>query len=338
VSSLNHSSGCGSGYAGDARPSPAIRPFTAAIRPICSRCGMGLCMARESHAVQPPTNTSALMHSMKAALWPEPEPMPDTPTAGQALSLMMYASGTEPCAGSVPSDHLELDSHWHFHDMHQLLFSFEGALRVESSRGRHLVPHQLAAWIPAGVAHKVSFRRVASGSVFLPANAIANAGDRVRTVLVSPLMREMLRESMRWPLGAEATPLRVAWFAAMTGLCAEWIENEADLLLPNCTDPRLQRALVITISKMGARFADICREAGMSERTLRRRLRAETGMTWEAYRQRSRLLRAVALLDDPNASITEIAAACGFENPSAFAKAFRLALGETPSAYRRRTI
>lgn len=282
------------------------------------------------------TDPSGQMHAMKEALWPELEAMPDTPTAGQAMPLMMYASGTVPCAGSVASDHLELDSHWHFHDMHQLLFSFERALRVESSKGRHLVPHQLAAWIPAGVAHKVSFRRVASGSVFLPACMIAHAGDRVRTVLVSPLMREMLRESMRWPLGAKATPLRTAWFAAVAGLCSEWIEDEADLLLPNCNDPRLQRALIITINNIGARLPEVCREAGMSERTLRRRLKAQTGMTWEAYRQRSRLLRAVALFDDPNVSVTQVAAACGFDSPSAFAKAFRLTLGETPSAYRRR--
>jgi len=59
-------------------------------------------------------------------------------------------------------------------------------------------------------------------------------------------------------------------------------------------------------------------------------------MTWEAFRQRARLLRAVTQLDDANTSITEIAAACGFESPSAFAKAFRLSLGESPSAYRRR--
>lgn len=113
-------------------------------------------------------------------------------------------------------------------------------------------------------------------------------------------------------------------------------DREAGGGLPNCTDPRLQRALIITINNIGARLPEVCREAGMSERTLRRRLKAETGMTWEAYRQRSRLLRAVALFDDPNVSVTRVSAACGFDSPSAFAKAFRLALGETPSAYRRR--
>jgi len=214
--------------------------------------------------VQQPTDTSAQMSSIKAALWPELGTIPETASAEQALPLAMHAPGTAPRAGAVPSDHLELDSHWHYHDMHQLLFSFEGALRVESSKGRHLVPHQLAAWIPAGVPHKVSFRRVASGSIFLPSTMIADAGDRVRTLLVSPLMREMLRESLRWPLGTEETPLRQAWFAAVAGMCSEWIENEADFFLPNCNDPRLQRALVFTVGNMGQRFAEICREAGMS--------------------------------------------------------------------------
>lgn len=283
-----------------------------------------------------PVESSEQMLLIKAALWPGPSGMPETSSAAQALPLTMYAPGTIPRPGSVPSDHLALDSHWHYHDMHQLLFSFEGALRVESPRGRHLVPHQLVAWIPAQVAHRVSFRKVSSGSVFLPVGMVPHAGDRVRTLLASPLMREMLRESLRWPIGGDETPQRTAWFAAMAQMSREWIEDEADLLLPNCHDPRLQRALLFTIDDMGARLAEVCRRAGLSERTLRRRLKAETGMTWEGYRQRSRLLRAVTLLDDPGASVTEVAAACGFESPSAFAKAFRLALGKTPSQYRQK--
>lgn len=248
--------------------------------------------------------------------------------------LPMYPAGAQPRAGSLRSDTLDMDSHWHFHDMHQLVYAFEGALEAEAGSGRHLIPRQLAAWIPAGIVHRLGMHKVRSGSVFFPADAVADGGNRIRILLVTPLMREMLRESMRWPLQGADSPVRGAFFTAMAELCNEWIEAEADLFLPTCRDPRLQRALDYTSDDTEARLAEICKRAGISERTLRRHLKAETGLTWEAYRQRQRLLRAVRLLGESGEPITRISADCGFESASAFAKAFRSVLGVSPSKYR----
>jgi transcriptional regulator GlxA family with amidase domain len=47
-------------------------------------------------------------------------------------------------------------------------------------------------------------------------------------------------------------------------------------------------------------------------------------------------LQAIALLTETDTSVGDVAASCGFESPSAFAKAFRSAIGETPRNYRRR--
>jgi AraC-like DNA-binding protein len=207
---------------------------------------------------------------------------------------------------------------------------------VETERGRHLLPPQIAAWIPAGAPHRTSIHRVRSGSVFFTVDMVPDPGSRVRTLVVSALMREMMREAMRWPLHAPGSRLRSDFFAAMAGLCGEWIEQEADLFLPTSRDPRLKRALDHTAGDLTANLAAVCREAHMSERSLRRHLKAETGMTWEAYRQRCRVLSSVRLLTDGDASISEIAAGCGFESPSAFARAFRHAMGEPPHAYRKR--
>lgn len=252
--------------------------------------------------------------------------------------LRMYPAGEQPKAGALSSDTLDMDSHWHFHDMHQLVYAFEGALEAESSDGRHLIPRQLVAWIPAGVKHRLGLRKVRSGSVFLPADMVANPGNRIRILMASPLMREMMRESMRWPLQEDETPIRSTFFNAMGQLCSEWINSETDLLLPACRDPRLQRALDYTSLHPQAKATDICANAGLSERTLRRRVKSETGLTWEGYRQRQRLLSAVKQLGESSEPISAIAANCGFESPSAFAKAFRNALGMSPSEYRSRTL
>jgi AraC-like DNA-binding protein len=229
-----------------------------------------------------------------------------------------------------------VDTGWHFHDMHQLLYAFEGAIEVESARGRHLIPRQLAAWIPAGALHRTTIQGERSGSVFFPAIMVSHAGEHIRTILVSTLMREMIREAMRWPIREAENPMAATFFAAMATLCSEWIAQETDLFLPASNDEQIKRALDYTTQQMTATLSDACQHAAMSERSLRRHLKDEIGMTWEDYRRRNRLLNAVSLLSETNKSIGEVAATCGFESPSAFAKAFRLALGETPRDYRNR--
>jgi len=253
----------------------------------------------------------------------------------------MHPAGTTPRPGSHCSDGMHVDTGWHFHDMHQLLYAFEGAIEVESARGRHLIPRQLAAWIPAGVPHRTSIHRVRSGSVFFPPAMVGNPGDRVRTVLASGLMRAMIRESMRWPFrqsatDQSATDVSTAFFAAMSNLCSEWITRETELLLPRSQDARVTRALEFTRRRPDVTLAAVCKHAGMSERSLRRHFKADVGLAWEDYRRRARLLDAIALLSDTDVAIGDIAMRCGFESPSAFAKAFRLAIGEAPRDYRNR--
>jgi AraC-like DNA-binding protein len=233
---------------------------------------------------------------------------------------------------------MHVDLQWHFHDMHKLLYAFEGAIEVESTRGRNLVPRQLAAWIPAGVPHCTSIHGVRWVAVFFTRQMVEDSQERVRTITVSALMREMMRESMRWPLNGTDCATRTAFFAAMGGLCSEWIACEANLFLPTSNDPRLKRALDYTAQRMDLNLAAVCKHVGVSVRSLRRHLKAETGMTWEEYRHRSRLLQAISLLSETDEPISEIAARCGFESPSAFARVFRLEIGESPRDYRHRVM
>ncbi|CAN7457053.1 helix-turn-helix transcriptional regulator [Phenylobacterium sp. LjRoot225] len=257
--------------------------------------------------------------------------MPDAP-----LKTLVDPS-RRPAAGAIVQDDYDLDCPWHSHDMHQLQYAFDGAIEVEDAHARYLLPRSLAAWIPAGVAHRTSLHRVRSGSILFGRDTVPPTGDRVRIVEVSPLMREMVQGAMRWPLTAPQDATGRAYFAALVRLCAEWIVEETPLSLPTAREPRLQAAMAYTRAHL--RDGDIgaaCRAAGLSERTLGRRFRHEIGMSWEEYRRRSRLLAAAALLDAGEASIGEVAAAVGFESQSSFARAFRGLTGKSPREFRRR--
>jgi AraC-like DNA-binding protein len=239
-------------------------------------------------------------------------------------------------AGAVVQDDYDLDTPWHRHDMHQLQYAFDGAIEVEDARARHLLPRELAAWIPAGVAHRTSLHRVRSGSVLFAPHMVESAGDRVRIVEVPPLMRAMVLGAMRWPLGSQQDSTGRAYFATLGLLCTEWIQREAPLSLPTAADPAVRAAMAFTRAHLAAAdLAAVSAAAGLSERTLRRRFRTEVGMSWEAWRRRARLLAGIALLNGTARPVGAIGAEVGFESQSAFARALFRLTGRTPRAFRR---
>jgi AraC-like DNA-binding protein len=242
-----------------------------------------------------------------------------------------------PRAGAIPQDEFDLDTPWHSHDMHQLQYAFDGSIEVEDGRASYLCLRTRAVWIPAGVVHRTSLHRVRSGSVLFAPDMIPDAGDRVRIIQVSPLMREMVAGSMRWPLTEPQDATGQAYFAALASLCAEWIKAEAPLRLPTTREPQLQAAMTHTRANLrDGDVASVCEAAGISERTLRRRFRSAFGMSWDEYRRRARLLAAATLLSDALTPIGHVAAEVGFESQSAFARAFKELTGKSPREFRGR--
>jgi len=249
----------------------------------------------------------------------------------------MRNAGTRPRAGAHDSSGMRVDKVWHAHDLHQLLYAFEGSVELESLQSRFLLPPQLVAWIPAGVTHRTRIQGVRSGSVFLPPRWVNAAGDRIRILRASPLMREMVMHAMRWPIDQPQDAVGRSYFRTFAALCREWIEDEASLCLPITDDPALKRAMEYTRANLAdACFVDACRAAHLSDRSLRRRFLQLIGMSWTEYRRRSRLMKAMILLEKPNASITDVAASVGFDSVSAFSNAFSAFAGESPRRYRAR--
>ncbi len=142
-------------------------------------------------------------------------------------------------AGAFTQDQFDIDAPWHHHDMHQLQYAFEGSIEVEDKTRRHLLPRTLAAWIPAGVAHRTSIHRVRSGSIMFAPELVPNAGGCVRIVMVPPLMREMVIGAMRWQIDKPLDAAGDAYFKALALLCsANGLRiRSAALSLPSSDDP-----------------------------------------------------------------------------------------------------
>lgn len=270
-------------------------------------------------------------------------PFPANPLPGAATSavpmLVAMREGAPIRAGAHPEDADDLVTPWHHHDMHQLLYAFEGVAEVETDTSRHLLPPQQAAWIPAGLLHRTTLRRVRSGAVFFEPAMVPGGADRVRVLSAIPVLREMVAYAMRWPVTRGVSDATAdAFFDALALLAADWlVSEEAPLGLPASTVPVIEDVMAHTQADLAHVTAPgVCAAVGISERSLRRRFPEATGMTWQEYRRASRVLRAMALLARGDHTVLDAATAVGFSSPSAFNRAFRRIAGEHPSAYRRR--
>ena len=228
---------------------------------------------------------------------------------------------------------------WHTHEFHQLEYAIEGVVAVETTTARYLVPPRQALWIPAGVEHCSMLTRLKAVSVFFDPSVDLPAGDCVRIVSATPLLREMIRYARRWPVSRTGSdPLADAYFDLLGRLVAESFNDETPLSLPTTRDPLVGAAIEYTDAHLAdVTLAALCSAVGTSERSLRRAFVNATGMTWRQYLQESRLLKAMALLAEGDQSTLNIALSVGFDSVSAFTRAFHRFAGETPRTYRRRT-
>lgn len=77
---------------------------------------------------------------------------------------------------------------------------------------------------------------------------------------------------------------------------------------------------------------ELARLAGVSERTLNRAFIKTFGVSISQYGREVRLRRACELLmNDPDASVMEVALKCGFQSPGNFARLYRQKFGMLPS-------
>lgn len=241
-------------------------------------------------------------------------------------------------AGTFSFEGEDVVTGWHHHDLHQIEYALTGVAEVESASGRYLLPPQQAVWIPAGVEHETTLRRVQSVSVFFSPDMLPGPGDRVRILAAAPVIREMIVHATKWPITRESSSSDVDdYFCVLARLVAEWLDQETPLWLPTSTDPVVSAAMTYTNAHIPTvTEQSVCSAVGVSPRTLRRRFAAAVEMSWGQYLGQARVLRAMAGLAESGDSVTDVALGVGFDNLSSFTRAFRRHSGETPSAYRAR--
>jgi len=222
----------------------------------------------------------------------------------------------------------------HDHPWGQLAFCNSGVMRVISDAMAWLAPPTRAIWLPAGLPHAILARgEVATRFLYLAPELAAPLPTEPRVVEVGPLLRELILHILKRRMLHPDAPEEARQALLLVDLILE--APSQDLALPLPADRRARALADRVQTKPGesASLADLARQAGASLRTLQRLFPAETGLTLEAWRQKARLIAAVAALSE-GAPVAVTAADCGYESPSAFITAFKRHFGVTPGRYR----
>ncbi|MFC1437692.1 helix-turn-helix transcriptional regulator [Streptacidiphilus sp. N1-10] len=267
----------------------------------------------------------------------------EPPSAANARMVVLRGQAGVPGAGApgiVAGSYSYEGTHpvapWHRHDLHQLEYAFEGVVEVRTAAARYRLPSLQAAWIPAGLAHVSTFDRARTVSVFFDPALVRDSASRVRVLPVEPVLREMIIYAARWPIGRpDSDAVADSYFGALADLVLERLDRELPFHLPVSHDPLITDVMRYTDTHLAdVSIAAVCRAVATSERTLRRRFGAATGMTWRQYLLHSRLLHAMTLLVRQDSTVLAVATAVGFDSASAFSRAFHAYTGQTPTAFR----
>jgi AraC-like DNA-binding protein len=215
----------------------------------------------------------------------------------------------------------------HTHPTVDLVYALKGVLRTTTPNGAWVLPPTRALLIPAGLSH--AHRAPVEAQMHTLHLDGLPAGECPSLLLaVSALAREIIRALVgddvdEADAGAYlqvlADQLRLAHPIELS------VPTPADPLLCELTDALLaDPSDDATLAQWGARL-------GASGRTIARRFRAETGLTFDQWRRRARMLHALELLSLGH-TVHAAAHAVGYTSASAFVHAFHHLTGTTPVA------
>lgn len=247
-------------------------------------------------------------------------------------------------AGSVPVDFtsvgiaesLDTITRWpdHSHTVHELLWNDAGPSTLRAGPRTWTVTPRIGLWLPAGTVHSAE---APAGTVYRATYfSLEVAGEAARPLPTEPvslrvtvLLRELLLRLGEQGLSEHSRRLTETMVLDVLAPAPHQFlvhEPTARLLQPIV-------AAVVADPADARTLGDWSQHLGVSERTITRAFRAETGLGFARWVGSVRVQRATTLLADGE-SLEDIAEAMGYRSSSAFGAAFRKLTGTTPSTLR----
>jgi AraC-like DNA-binding protein/quercetin dioxygenase-like cupin family protein len=221
----------------------------------------------------------------------------------------------------------------HSHLRAQLIYATDGVMRVSTGSATWVVPPQQAVWIPSQIEHStVSLGPLAFRTLYIHPGVAAELPDVCCVLTIPPLLRELILHAVTLPQIYEPGGADARIMAVIPDLLRTLKPEPLQLPLPDDKRVRIITDALMQDPADKQSLADWANHVGASERTLSRHFRSETGISFNEWRQRLRLLWSISMLSEDR-PVSAVAYELGYESPSAFIAMFRREMGLSPRRY-----
>lgn len=225
---------------------------------------------------------------------------------------------------NYPSNHIVGE---HSHNDHQIIHAIKGVMRVKAEGGIWVIPPGRCLWMPMCKKHQIiCMGDVQMKTIYIPDDAAYSS--KVFLFEISPLMREVLVNLS----DIEDHPLLNSLQKILKYELLNAKPNQ--LYLPRAKDDRINKIgeTYLLDPKNEITLSEWAERLSFSHRTLIRKIKTETGMTFREYRRQARILASIGLLFEGQ-NITNTGLDVGFNTTSSFIQSFKAVTGTTPYKY-----
>ena len=226
----------------------------------------------------------------------------------------------------------------HSHAWGEFVYAYTGVMEIELDDHYYLAPPQYGIWLPPNLEH-VGFNHHAAChcSLYLAPELCSSLPAKHCALTVSPLILALLNDLRQAPPQIPQSPQQQRLLHVLLDKLSE--TSCAGSYLPSSEDPLLGPVLRALKADPGdpRSLPQLARAANASERTLMRRAQRDLGMSLIEWRQRLKVVHALALLEQGQ-TVETIGLDLGYSSASAFISMFRKMMGTTPDEYRKSSL
>ncbi|MBF9002495.1 helix-turn-helix transcriptional regulator [Vibrio sp. NFV-1] len=227
---------------------------------------------------------------------------------------------------------------WHEHQWGQLYWLENGIINVETGKAQWSVTPGSVGWTPKDCNHKVKiFTAVQVHVLNLDYSSAQGFPAEPGVYCMNGFLDTLLQRAIE--CGNSSYP--DSYISHLVALLAFEVARlqELPLGLPLPIDRRARNIADELLKSPSSHLSQeqLASHWGVSVRTLSRIFIKQTGLTFSQWRQQSKIITSLALIEK-GLSINEVAAQSGYTNVSAYIEAFRQRFGETPGKFQAKMI
>ncbi|MDO6837137.1 helix-turn-helix transcriptional regulator [Pseudoalteromonas carrageenovora] len=246
--------------------------------------------------------------------------------------LQNYEHMVQPIIAKVDTGQGSKEYPLHTHPKGQLILALDGYVTCEAANKMWMVPTHSAIWVPANTCHS---NRASDNAnlcfVFIDANLKGmptHTCTLAITSLVKSLMLKLASENQAYSEGDKTARLAQVLFDLLIEMPAQPLDFA---LSKHVVIQTMSRELIEhpnnrkTLAQWAVQFA-------LTERTLARLIKKQTGMTFGKWRTQLHIITALQALSDGQ-SVQQVSELLGYESVSAFITMFKKVMGKSPTKY-----